>query len=161
MPKLASNELTDDLHRRLCGRFLDEHLNKVILVHTVDSNGWPHPAILSYFEVAATDRRNIRMAAYKTSNTTENMRRTGKVTLSIFDERITYYIKGTVSELRREMRSAPHNSKLNLTVEQVLIDETDPALEPGAYIASGITYVNPNADIERARGAAVLKELLE
>ena len=161
MAKLVSKELTDDLYKRLCGQFVDEHAGKVILIHTVDSNGWPHPAILSYFEVAAQDRRNIRLATYNTSNTTENMRRTGRVTLSIFDERVTYYIKGTATELCTEMRSAPHNSKLNVAVETVLIDEADPVLEPGAYIASGIRYVNPVAEATRSNALEVLKELLE
>ena len=156
MPKSASRELTEDLYRRLCGEFVGDHANKVILIHTVDENGWAHPAVLSYFEVAAKDRRNIRLATYKTSNTTDNMRRTGKVTLSIFDERVVYYIKGMASEVAREMRSAPHNSKLNVVVEEVLVDQADPVLEPGAYIAKGITCVNPNPP-----ASAVLKELLE
>ena len=87
--------------------------------------------------------------------------RTGKVTLSIFDERVTYYIKGAASEVCGEMQSAGNNSKLNIVVEQVLADQADPVLEPGAYIASGITYVNPNAGVERSTRAAILKELLE
>lgn len=156
MPKSASRQLTDDLYRRLCGQLVEQHANKIVLIHTVDEKGWAHPAVLSYFEVAAKDRSNIRLATYKTSRTTENMRRTGKVTLSIFDERVAYYIKGTASELAREMRSAPHNSKLNVVVEEVLVDQADPVLEPGAYIASGITVVNPNPP-----AIAILKELLE
>jgi hypothetical protein len=155
VPKSASRELTEDLLRRLSGEFIGEHSNKVILIHTVDENGWAHPAILSYFEVGARDRRNIRIASYKTSRTTENIRRTGKVTLSVFDRRVTYYIKGTASELAEEMRSAPHNTKFNVIVEEVLIDQADPVLEPGAYITGGITYANPNPP-----ALAVLKELL-
>ena len=161
MPKFASHELTEDLYRRLCGRFVDEYANKVILIQSVDLNGWPHPAILSYFEVAAKDRGNIRLATYNTSHTTENIRRTGKVTLSIFDERVTYYIKGAATELRPEMESAPYNSKLSVEVDQVLVDQADPVLEPGAYIGSGITYVSPNSEVTRPRNAAILKELLE
>jgi len=156
VPKSVSRVLTDDLYRRLCGQFIAEHAGKVVLIHTVDEKGWAHPAILSYFEVAAMDRRNIRLATYKTSRTTENVRRTGKVTLSIFDERVTYYIKGTALEIAREMRSAPHNSKFNVVVEEVLVDQADPVLEPGAYIASGISVVNPNPP-----AMAILKELLE
>jgi len=155
VPKSAGHELTDDLFRRLCGDFVEEHSNKVILIHSVDENGWPHPAILSYFEVAAKDRHNIQLATYKDSNTTQNIRRTGKVTLSIFDERVTYYIKGTASEVAHEMRCAPYNSQLRMFVEQVLVDYADPDREPGAYITSGITYVNPNSP-----STAVLKELL-
>jgi pyridoxamine 5'-phosphate oxidase-like protein len=154
VPKTAGRELTDDLYRRLSGQFIGEHKNKVILIHTVDESGWAHPAILSYFEVAAKDRRNIRLATYKTSRTTQNIRRTGKVTLSIFDERVVYYIKGT-AEVVGEMQSATHNAKVNVVVEEVLIDNADPVLEPDAYVTSGITFANPNPN-----AAAVLDELL-
>ena len=155
MPKTAGRELTDDLFRRLSGQVVTEHANKVILLHTVDENGWPHPSILSYFEVAAKDRQNVRLATYGNSRSTENIRRRGKVTLSIFDERVTYYIKGTGSEIVGQMSSAPHNSKLNVAITEVLIDQADPVREPGAYITSGITYENPNRPSE-----AMLKELL-
>ena len=153
--KKTYSELTNDLYRRLCGRFIEEYANKVILIHTVDERSWAHPAILSYFEVVAIDCRNIRLAAYTNSQTTENMRKRGKVTLSVFDERLAAYIKGTATELCAQMRSAPHNSKLNVFVEQVLIDSADPVLEPGAYITSGIRYQNPNAG-----SLGVLQELL-
>jgi hypothetical protein len=161
MPKLAGTELTQDLYRRLCGRFVGEYVNQVILIHTVDSNGWPHPAILSYFEVLAADLHNIRLATWKTSTTTENMRRNGKVTLSVFDDHVTCYIKGAASEVRSEMESSPHNSKLNVVVEQVLVDQSDPVLEPGAYVASGILWVTPDIAAARSRGALILKELME
>lgn len=156
MPKSVSRELTEDLYRRLCGQFIQEHANKAILIHTVDENGWAHPAVLSYFEVAARDHSNIRIATYKSSRTTENLRRTGKITLSLFDERVACYIKGTASEMEREMRLAPHNSKIHVRVEEVLVDQADPALEPGAYIAGGITVVNPNPP-----AMAILEELLK
>ena len=161
MAKLIDTVLTDDLEQRLCGRFVDERADQVILIHTVDSDGWPHPAVLSYFEVVATDRQNIRLATYKTSRTTENMRRREKVTLSIFDERATYYLKGAAQELRQEMQSAHNNSMFNVSLAQVLIDHADPVLEPGAYISSGITCVNPHVQSERSRYAAILNELSE
>jgi len=155
VPKTAGRELTDDLYRRLCGQFIDEYASKVILVHTIDENDWAHPAILSYFEAAAKDRRSMRLATYKTSRTTQNIGRTGKLTLSIFDERVVYYIKGT-AEIAGEMRSARYNAKIKVNVEEVLIDQADPALEPGAYITGGITFTNPNPP-----AIAVLRELLE
>ena len=161
MAKLIDRALTEDLERRLCGRFVEERADQVILIHTVDSDGWPHPAVLSYFEVVATDRANIRLATYKASRTTENMRRREQVTLSIFDERATYYLKGRAQQLRKEMNSAPHNSMFNVSLAQVLIDHADPILEPGAYILSGITCVNPHIQSEGARYAAILKELSE
>ncbi len=155
MPKLVGKELTGDLYDRLCGRFVDRYLSQVVLLFTVDLNGWPHPSVLSYFEVVARDRTNIRLATYKDSNTTENMRRNHIVTLSLFDDRIACSIKGRAEEIRNEMRSAPHNSMLNVAIDQVLLDEADPVLEPGAYIAGGITCVNAG------RRDGILKELME
>ena len=161
MPKSVSRELPEDLYARLSGSSADRYLDQVILLYTVDGNGWAHPAILSYFEVAARDRTNLRLATYKESNTTENMRRSGKVTLSIFDRRIAYSIKGTAREISREMKSVGRNAMLNVSIDQVLVDEADPVLEPGAYISSGVKCANPNLGAERTWRNEVLKELME
>jgi len=161
MPRLISHELPDDLYMRLNGREVEKYLNHTVLLYTVDSHGWPHPSLLSYFEIAARDRKNLRLATYNNSGTSENMRRTGIVTLSIFDLRVAYAIKGRAHEIRQEMLSAPRNSMLNVAVEQVLIDEADPVLEPGAYIAGGITYVSPDLGPERTWRNDILRELME
>ncbi len=160
MAHFISNELSDDLYRRLAGNDLETCAEKVILICTVDANGWPHPAILSYFEVIAKDRRDIRLATYKNSNTTENMRRNGKLTVLVIDERVAYYIKGRVEELGA-MNSSPHNSKLHLRVEQVLADDADQHMEAGMYVTSGITYKTPNLAAERQKAKEILRELLE
>jgi hypothetical protein len=160
MSKSLGDELNDDLCRRLSGENLEACAEKVILIATVDDRGRPHPAMLSCFEVVARDRRNIRMATYKNSGTTENMRRNGKATISIIDERVAYYIKGSVGELKREMLCAPHNSKLNLRVEAVLADEANEEFEPGAYVSSGVTYHSPSRTEQLLRAREVLKELL-
>ena len=99
MPRLISHELPDDLYSRLNGREIEKYLNHAVLLYTVDGSGWPHPSLLSYFEVGAKDRKNLRLATYNTSNTTENMRRNGIVTLSIFDLRVAYAIKGRAQEM--------------------------------------------------------------
>ena len=143
------------------GREIDKYLNHAVLLYTVDANGWPHPSLLSYFEIAAIDRKNLRLATYNSSNTTENMRRNGVVTLSIFDLRVAYAIKGRAQEIRRQMLSTPRNCMLNVVVEQVLVDEADPVLEPGAYIAGGITYVSPELGPERTWRSDILKELMD
>jgi len=160
MSKSLGSELNDDLFRRLSGENLETFAEKVILIATVDSGGRPHPAMLSYLEVVARDRQIIRLATYKESSTTENMRRNGKATISIIDERVAYYIKGSVMELKREMSCARHNSKLNLHVEEVLADEVNEEFEPGAYVSSGVTYRNPNRAEQILKAREILKELL-
>ena len=161
MAKLVGSDLPEDLYRRLSGRELESVADKVILITTLDSNGWPHPAMLSYFEVIAKDRHNIRLATYKDSTTTSNMRRNGKLTISIIDQRVAYYIKGRVEKLNDQLRCSPHNSKLNLRVEEVLTDQADEQLETGAHVTGGVTYANPNRTAEEAKAREVLTELLE
>lgn len=157
MSKLVGSRLPDDLHHRLSGSDLGSSAEKAILVCTVDSNGWPHPAMLSYFEVVAKDANTIRLATYKDSSTTGNIRRNGKLTIMIIDERTAYYIKGTVRELAPSMGCSPHNAKLDLYVEQVLVDEANEEFEPGVYVTSGVTYKRP---LEQLQATQMLKELL-
>ena len=160
MSKSIGTKLNDDLFRRLSGEDLETFAEKVILIATVDEGGRPHPAMLSYLEVVARDRTNIRLATYKKSSTTENMRGNGKATISIIDERVAYYIKGSVVELKQEMSCARHNSKLNLHVEEVIADEVNEEFEPGAYVSSGVTYRNPNRAEQIFKAREILKELL-
>jgi hypothetical protein len=149
--------LPDDLCRKLAGGDLEACAGKAILVCTVDSNGWPHPAMLSYFEVVARDAGTLRLATYKDSTTTGNMRRNGRLTVLIIDERMAYYIKGTARELSREMACSPHNSKIDVHIEEVLADTANEEFEPGVYVASGVTYKRP---VEQLPAREILKELL-
>src|SRR6267378_3864404 len=160
MSKLVGDQLPDDLYQRLLGNDLEQSAEKVILLATVDEGGWPHLAMLSYFEVIAKDQRNLRLATYNGSRTTRNMRANGKATISIIDERTVYYIKGKVEEIARAMVLASQNSKLHFRVEQVLADAANEEFEPGAYVASGVTYKNPGRNQQLQTARKILGELL-
>ena len=160
MPRLRTELLTEDLYRRLRGAEMAERASHAIMLCTVDADGRPRPAMLSYFEVAAPDRHNLRLAVYNDSRTCANMRERGKATLVIVDSGLVCYVSGLVAELVPAMREAPHNAKLNLRIEQVLFDEPSPDLEPGSHVTSGITY-GPRTPVALARALAVLAELLE
>jgi len=157
LSKILGNKLPADLLERLAGKNLQAVAEKAIMVCSVDSNSWPHPAILSYFEVIAKDESNVRLAIYKDSATVANLLRNGKLTMQIVDQRIAYYVKGSVRELAHGMKSSPPNAKLNLRVEQVLADTADEEFEPGAYVTGGVTYTRP---AKPANAWEVLKELL-
>ena len=161
MARFVSKELPDDLYQRLDGRNLGAQAEKAILICTVGSDGWPHPAMLSHFEVVARDRHNIRLATYSSSTTTGNMRRNGKATLSIIDRGAVYYIKGTVRELQAELECAPGNCKLNLQIDAVLSDQSDQQLEAGAFVSGGVTFQNPNMTVEMPRARRLLQALME
>ena len=159
MARLRTGALTDDLLRRLGGAGIDSRSTLAIIVCTVDAEGWPHPAMLSYFEVAAVDRQNVRLAVYNNSRTCANMRERGKATLIVVDENLVCYIRGVVEQLMPEMVSAPFNAMLNLRVDEVTFDEPPPDVEPGAFVTSGITY-RPRSGAPLAQARAVLAELV-
>ena len=160
MPRLRTDLLTEDLYRRLCGSEMTSRASQAIVLCTVDADGWPHPAMLSYFEVAALDRRTLRLAVYTNSRTCANMRERGKATLVIADAGLACYVSGAVEQLVPAMREAPCSAKLNLHIAQVLFDEPPPELEAGVYVTGGITY-SPRTAGALARARAVLAELLE
>ena len=161
MSKNLGGELPDDVLRRLNGEALATVADRVIVVCSVDDRGFPHAALLSYFEVLAIDSRTIRLALYAESRTTRNARREGRLTLLLIDSEFVCYVKGSVEELAASMRVTPYNARLTLRVTEVLADAPDPAFEPGAYIASGIRYVNPGRAQELERARLVLAELRE
>ena len=160
MPRLRTELLTEDLYQRLRGSEIASRASHAILLCTVDADGWPHPAMLSYFEVAAADRHNLHLAVYNDSRTCANMRERGKATLVIVDAGLVCYVRGDAKELVPTMREAPYNAMLNLRIEQVQFDEPPPDLEPGVGVTSGIVY-SPRTVEGLARAHAVLAELLE
>lgn len=149
----VATSLTADLMDRLCGRVLEEVARKAIPVVTVDERGWPHPALLSYFEVVAVGPTSLRLAVYGTSTTARNLRRDGRLTLAVVDDGAAYYVKGAASELAPRMRTAPEHASFEVHVETVLADVADASAEPYAWVTGGITYAtrDPAASLERAR----------
>jgi hypothetical protein len=155
--KIVGTKLPEDLYQRLSGNNLKAYSNTAILVSTVDKGGWPHPAILSYFEVIAKDHANVRLAIYRDSTTVANICRNSKLTMLVIDERIAYYVKGMAEQIAFQMSCSPFNSKLNLHIEQVLSDEANEEFEPGAYITTGIRYERQ----KRSDEVQLLKELMD
>jgi hypothetical protein len=151
--------LTPELLERLGGAHIDAHARTAIVLCTIGEDGFPHPAMLSYFEVAATGAHTLRLAVYKDSRTLRNMRDRGKATLILADERLACYIRAAVQDVTPAMASAPYNARVDLRVEQVTFDAPPPDLEPGAFLTTGITYAaRTGPALERAR--QVLAELL-
>jgi len=152
-------ELPDELFDLMSGEQLDRHLNKVVLLITLDEGGFPYGAMLSYLEVIAPDRKSIRFAPWNNSTTTGNIRRNGRAALLVIEEGLAYYIQGTATELAREMGGFPGMAKIELRITTILKDN---ALdyEGAARITSGIRFENPDLDAARIeQGRRVLQEL--
>jgi hypothetical protein len=160
LPKRVTEHLTEDLFRRLCGVEAWARASHAVMLCTVDADGRPRPSMLSYFEVAARDRHNLRLAVYNDSRTCANLRERGQATLVVIDAGLVCYVTGTVDALVPTMREASYNAKLNLRIDQVVFDEASPDLEPGADVTSGIIVRSRTAE-SLARATCVLAELLE
>ncbi len=138
MSQLLGKELTKELFNLLKGENVASKLGKAIVIVTVDDKGWPHPAMLSYYEVVAKERSRIDLAIGKTSTTTKNLRRAGQITLLITDSGINYYLKGSAREVKESMEGVPFISLFRVEIEQLLED-----LESDAVITSGVTFSRP------------------
>ena len=140
MSKDIGTELPDDLFDALWNEDVSGQTGKAIVITTVDGEGWPHPALLSFREVGARDRGTIRLVTYADSNTTGNMRANGRVTVVFADERMTYYVKGTTKEIpAARAGTSSRFVTLDVRIKQILADFVG-ADEAGARITSGITF---------------------
>lgn len=140
MARPLGDTLPDVLLGLLSGRDLPARMGKAILITTTDAQGWPHPALLSYGEVVAVDPRHLRLAAYRTSGTSGNLRRSGKLTLCFINEGMAYYVKTRVREEKDPMAGFPELARFAATVEVVLVDQAREDLEPGARVTGGIIF---------------------
>jgi len=153
-----AERLNDDLHRRLKGDHADKFKQLAIVVCTVDEDGWPHPAMLSYYEVTASDAETLQLAVYNDSRTCANMRARGAATLIVVDEGLVCYIRGHVTQAAAAMAASSATARMTMKVDQIVFDEPPPELEAGADVTSGITYRARTGEA-RKRARAVLAEL--
>jgi hypothetical protein len=140
MAQEVGNTLPDRLCEHLSGRDLSARMGEAILLTTTDAEGWPHPALLSYAELVAVDPSRLRLALYRTSRTSDNLRRSGKLTLCVVGPNMAYYIKATVAARQDPMEGFAHLVRFEARVESVLADRAREDLEPGAGITEGIRF---------------------
>src|SRR5512144_86847 len=140
MSRLIGTAITKELVERLSGNRVTAFEGRIIPIFTLDEKGWPHPALLSYYEIVARNATTLDVALWKDSSTAKNLRTSAKITIMITDRDINYYLKGTARELQYEMTGAPQVSRFRVTVEEVLEDQ-----EPNAQITSGLTYARQSS----------------
>jgi len=145
MSKRLEPKLSDRLFERMNGAQFRNLRFQVLLLITIDEHGFPYPSMLSYLEVLAIDRQNIRMAPWNNSTATANLRRNGKGTLLVIDEGLACYLQGTATELCRDLDGFPGMAKINFQLESILEDK---ALdyEGSARLTTGVRFENPQMD---------------
>ena len=139
MAIVTGGRLPDEVMTRLqAGRAAME--GTAVPICTVDAEGFPHPAMLSYGELAADAPDAIRAAVYGSSTTARNLRTRQLLTLLFVDAGVTCYVKARVTG-----DETPHPSVTGVVVfpcvvESVLVDRVDTSREPAAVIETGITF---------------------
>jgi hypothetical protein len=127
---------------------------KVILFTTVDADGWPRHGMLSRFEIVAKSRENLLMLLYESSHSTENLKREGKVSLTVIDADMSYYVCCQGRPVSG-IPEAPSEVLFELSVEKVVEDSL-----PTATIASGITFEGYDPGMSRENREEVFQKLL-
>jgi hypothetical protein len=140
MSRALGDSLPDDLHELLGGRKLADRMGHAILITTTDIRGWPHLALVSYGEVVAADCRRLRLALYRASGTSGNLRRNGRLTLGLLGPGMAYYVKALARAQQDPMDGFAYLTRFEAMVEMVLVDEAREEYEPGARLTGGITF---------------------
>ena len=155
MSSELGNSLPQDLHDFLSSSGPLENFSQVILFTTTDAGGWPRHGMLSSYEVVAKSATRILMLLYRTSHSTRNLRREGKVSLIVVNPAMSYYLRCS-AQLLPSLPEAPEESLFNLEVEKVFEDSL-----PTAGILSGITFEGYDPGMTRENRELVLRKLQE
>jgi hypothetical protein len=109
--------------------------------------------------VVAIDPRHLRLATYRNSRASSNLRRSGRLTLCLIEAGMAYYVKTQALEQQASPELAGL-ARFEATVEQVLVDQAREDLEPDAKITAGIEFApgRPASELIAA-WAAVLQAL--
>jgi hypothetical protein len=144
MATVVGSRLPDELVARLGAGRVDMKVTAVPIC-TIDADGFAHPAMLSYAELAADDSGSIRAAVYGGSTTARNLRKRQLLTLLFVDPGLICYVKARVAGDATAHPSAEGVVVFPCAVDSVLIDRVDTSREPAAVIETGITFRRASA----------------
>jgi hypothetical protein len=119
--------------------------SQALRLATVDTDGWPHAALLSAGDVVVVPSGRIRFALFPQSNMTSNLEREGRLTMSLS-------LDGGMYELRLRSRRLPNrNSDVPLALFEADVETVRHHVAPYATVTGGITFAlhDPQAVIPR------------
>jgi hypothetical protein len=155
MSRLLEPRIPDDFRLKLCAEDLSDLEGRALLLLTLDEAGFPHPAMLSYREMASPDLNRIRFAIWQKTNTSKNIGCDPRASLIAVDKEMSYYLKGRVRILRKDSETFEGCSIYEFIVETVLEDS-----EPQLPISTGVEYLNSQGGETAAARERHLTELL-
>ena len=141
--------------KRLCGEHLEAHASETIRLSTMGEHGWPHAALLSFGEVLAVSPTELLVAIWPGSNTSKNLRRGSRLTLSLV-------LDGALIDMRATATlAAEHQTSLDLTVFRVQIEAVKEDRSAYADVISGVTFRLRDQEQTFARWREQIKRLKE
>ncbi len=135
LAKSLGPRLPEDLAMRLYQPDDTNSRQRVILVTTVDDDGWPRQMMLSHYEIVAKDQSNMFVLTYTDSKSTKNLLRNGLASLLFLDEEMNYYVRVKCAPDGRKIREAESETLFRARVTEVLEDKY-----PTTKITSGIRF---------------------
>ena len=156
MTKSLGKTLPQNLLSRLSTNDLSQIEKRVIMVTTVDPDGWPRYAMLSHFEVVAHDARSIFMLTFSKSKTTGNLERNGQAQLLFVDEEMSYYVRIKCNKTNNVDIESRVETLFSCNVEDVSEDKVS-----SARILTGITFSGHDPGMPRDERIKVRAKLME
>ena len=157
MSRSLGGSLPPDLLTRLSQSDLRSHLGKAIPLITLDAEGRPHPMLLSYLEVRATDPRTIRIVTSAKSRSARNLAERKVATLLVIEPEQTIYVKTRVTAGPLPVAELAEFGLFVLSVEDVLEDAPG-EWERGIKITGGIRFA-PLPSLDEPGARATLRAL--
>ena len=118
MSETLGNTMPDDLVRWLSG-------GKVVVVATVDENGWPYTMIMNW--ALAADPHTLRLSIDRRTQTLRNIQANGRVMVEVLGDGLVYGVRGSAREILEQMEHAPVPS----AIVEVAVDYVKRDLIPG------------------------------
>lgn len=145
MSRIIGNHLPSVLLGALSEAALSRYVDIAVPIVSVDERGRPHPALLSYGELASVSPEAIRLVIGGKSRTAANLRRNGLVVLLFVDPAYAYYVKGVAQEVHGG-RGLDGRAFFEVAIEEILEDLPTPQeAEEGVRISSPIRFSPPPA----------------
>jgi hypothetical protein len=130
----TQQSLPSEIVSELDGSQFEKRSNEAIFLSTVDADGWPHAAQLSVGECLAVSPGELLVAIWPKSHTAENLRRDGRVTMSLVSN-------GALFEIRAEAKlQAEHQTALDLAVFRIRIKMVREHRSEYADVITGVTF---------------------
>lgn len=138
MSEKLGNRLPDSLLTLLDGQRLEEKIGQAIILNSVDAAGWPHVGLFSFGELIGLGPTTMRIATWKGTTTSENLKRDPHCTLTFVHDGAAFYVKCLARLIDEGSEPMPSLARFELTVDQVLCDRYE-----DAPVSTPIRYGGP------------------